>query len=42
MIALKLGDETQARDYLERALSINPHFSILYAPEAQKTLKMLK
>jgi tetratricopeptide (TPR) repeat protein len=41
MIALKLGDETQARDYLERALSINPHFSILYAEQAQRTLEML-
>ena len=42
MIAHKLGDEMQARAYLEQALSINPHFSILYAPEAQKTLEMLK
>ena len=42
MIALKLGDKTQAREYLEQALTINPHFSILYAEEAQKTLETLK
>ena len=42
MIALKLGDKTQAGDYLEQALSINPHFSILYAPEVQRTLETLR
>jgi len=42
MIALKLGDKEQARQYLEEALSINPHFSILYAEEAQRTLDLLK
>ena len=42
MIALKLGNHVQAREYLEQTLAINPHFSILYADEAQKTLEMLK
>ena len=42
MIALKLGDKTQAREYLEQALAINPHFSILYAEEAQRTLQTLQ
>lgn len=42
MIALKLEDDTQARDYLEQVLVINPHFSVLYATEAQKTLQALK
>ncbi len=38
MIADRLGDHTQAREYLELALEINPHFSILYAEEARETL----
>jgi tetratricopeptide (TPR) repeat protein len=42
MIALKLGDRQQARDYLDQALKINPHFSILYEDEANKILEMLK
>ena len=42
MIALQLGDQAQARDYLEQALSINPHFSVLYANEARKTLETLQ
>jgi tetratricopeptide (TPR) repeat protein len=42
MIARKLGDKTQAREYLEQALAINPHFSILYAEEAQRTLQTLQ
>jgi len=42
MIALKLGDKTQAREYLEQALTINPHFSILYAEQASQTLQTLK
>jgi tetratricopeptide (TPR) repeat protein len=41
MIAYRLGDEAQARDYLERALTINPHFSILYTDEAHHMLKEL-
>jgi len=42
MIALKLGDEAQAREYLEQALTINPHFSILYADEARRMLEALQ
>lgn len=42
MIALELGDETQAREYLEQALTINPHFSVLYADEARRILETLQ
>jgi tetratricopeptide (TPR) repeat protein len=42
MIALKLDDQASAREYLEQALTINPHFSILYADEARKTLETLQ
>ncbi|HEU4746568.1 MAG TPA: tetratricopeptide repeat protein, partial [Anaerolineales bacterium] len=42
MIALELGDKEQARQYLEEALSINPHFSLLYAEEARNTLQELQ
>jgi tetratricopeptide (TPR) repeat protein len=42
MIALQLGNTTQARQYLEQALAINPHFSILYADQARKTLQSLQ
>lgn len=42
MITLELGDEAQAREYLEEALAINSHFSILYTEEAQRTLKALE
>ena len=42
MIAIELGNEAQAREYLEGALAINPHFSILYAEEAGKTLQELQ
>jgi tetratricopeptide (TPR) repeat protein len=42
MIALKLGHQAQARHDLEQALMINPHFSILYADEAQQTFQRLQ
>ena len=42
MIALKLGDKEEARDYLEEVLRINPHFSILYAEEARATLETIQ
>jgi tetratricopeptide (TPR) repeat protein len=41
MIALKLGEINQAREYLEEALAINPHFSLLYAEEARRILEGL-
>jgi tetratricopeptide (TPR) repeat protein len=42
MISHRLGENAKALDYLERALEINPHFSILYAQEAQRTLDELR
>ena len=42
MIALKLENKDQAQQYLAEALAINPHFSILYAEEARRTLDALK
>lgn len=42
MIALKLGNESQAREFLEQALKINPHFSILHSGQAQITLQSLQ
>jgi tetratricopeptide (TPR) repeat protein len=41
MIALELKHETDARQYLAKALEFNPHFSIIYAAEAQETLDFL-
>ncbi|MDP9296596.1 MAG: tetratricopeptide repeat protein, partial [Actinomycetota bacterium] len=41
MIQLKLGDRPQARMFLGRAIATNPHFSILYADEAARTLAKL-
>jgi tetratricopeptide (TPR) repeat protein len=41
MIHFRLGEKGQAKDYLERALALNPHFSVLHAAEAQKTLATL-
>jgi len=38
MIAHALHHDEQARKYLEQALKINPHFSILFAEQAQKSL----
>jgi tetratricopeptide (TPR) repeat protein len=42
MIALELGKQDQAGAYLEEALAINPHFSILYVEEAQQVLQELQ
>ena len=42
MIAYRLGENTTAQEYLEQALTINPHFSVLYSEEAQKTLDTLQ
>jgi tetratricopeptide (TPR) repeat protein len=42
MIAKALGRDEQAREYLQRAIDLNPHFSVLYADEAADSLKTLK
>ncbi|MDQ3007634.1 MAG: tetratricopeptide repeat protein [Chloroflexota bacterium] len=42
MIAYRLGDNDQAQEYLQQAIEINPHFSILYSNEALQTLDLLK
>ncbi|RPI31476.1 MAG: hypothetical protein EHM70_11450 [Chloroflexota bacterium] len=42
MIHYRLGDLDQARVDLEEAVGINPHFSILYAGEAQRILEELR
>jgi tetratricopeptide (TPR) repeat protein len=42
MIAVSLGDLPAATARLERALKLNPGFSLLHAPEAARTLKSLK
>ena len=42
MIAYRLGENTRAQEYLEQALKINPHFSILYSEEARTTLETLQ
>jgi hypothetical protein len=41
MIALALNDRGGARTHLATALEINPHFSMLYAPEAEMALQQL-
>ena len=38
MIYNKLGEKKSAREHLERALKLNPHFSILQADEARRVL----
>ena len=42
MIQRGLGHEAAARRFLERALATNPHFSILLAPTAERTLAELE
>ena len=42
MIAYQLGRTAQSQEYLAQALEINPHFSILYAKEAEVTLNRLQ
>ena len=41
MIYEKAGDSAKARDYLQRALGINPHFHIFYSDIASETLARL-
>jgi len=42
MICYRMGRLEEARDYLSKALQINPHFSVLYSPEAQRVLTELE
>jgi tetratricopeptide (TPR) repeat protein len=42
MIYHRLGDKPKAQKYLRRALETNPHFHILFADEAARTLKTLE
>jgi tetratricopeptide (TPR) repeat protein len=42
MIAKSLGQKEQASEYLQKAIDLNPHFSLLYADEAAGALKSLK
>jgi tetratricopeptide (TPR) repeat protein len=41
MIHAKLGDAPRARDFLARALALNPHFHVLHASLAARTLEAL-
>ena len=42
MISKALGEKERASTYLQQAVDLNPHFSLLYAEEAAYTLKTLK
>ncbi len=42
MIALARNDTATAQTLLQKALDINPYFSVLHAPQAQQTLAKLK
>jgi tetratricopeptide (TPR) repeat protein len=42
MISKALGQEERARTYLQQAIDLNPHFSLLYADEAADSLKTMK
>lgn len=42
MICEQLGKLKEARAYLEQALAINPHFSLLYGEKAERTLQDLQ
>jgi tetratricopeptide (TPR) repeat protein len=41
MIDAALGQTAQAKESLEQALTINPHFHVLYAEEARRQLNQL-
>ena len=41
MIAYQSGDVESAKQYLDNALSLNPHFSMLYADGARQLLTAL-
>ena len=42
MIYHRLGEKEEAKQYLAKALATNPHFHILFADEAARTLKGLE
>ncbi|MGH3145100.1 MAG: tetratricopeptide repeat protein, partial [Rubrobacter sp.] len=42
MISKVLGQREQAEKYLQQAVDLNPHFSLLYSDEAADSLKSLK
>ena len=42
MIYAAIGDEGLAREYLELAMEINPHFSLIFADEARAELARLE
>jgi tetratricopeptide (TPR) repeat protein len=42
MIAYRLGQRQRATDYLDKAIQLNPHFSLLYSESAQKLLGELR
>jgi tetratricopeptide (TPR) repeat protein len=42
MISKALGQKEQAQEYLQQAVDLNPHFSLLYSDSATATLEYLK
>jgi tetratricopeptide (TPR) repeat protein len=42
MIHHRLGERAEARDYLRRALATNPHFHVLHAGVAERTLQEIE
>jgi hypothetical protein len=42
LIESALGNAEAATDFLEDAIEINPHFSVIFAPVAQSTLLQLR
>jgi len=42
MISKELGQKERAREFLQQAVDLNPHFSLLYADEAAAALKSLE
>jgi tetratricopeptide (TPR) repeat protein len=42
MIAMAMGQDERAKEYLQQAIDLNPHFSLLYADTAAATLEHLE
>ena len=40
-LSAHIRQKEQAREYLQRAIDLNPHFSLLYSDEAADSLKAL-